>query len=382
MALHGQEITVLGAGIGGLTAALALSARGARVRVFEQAEALSEVGAGIQIAHNGMAVLRALGLFQDAPVPAVSSSGVDLRDYRRGRLLMRLPPPAAGPTWYFHRADLIATLARAAQAAGVRIELGQKAQSVSSVGAAACIRFASGRRFETPCLIAADGMRGAGRASISGDNAPRFSGQVAYRALVPGRPDAPHRATLTMAPGRHAVTYPLRGGALTNIVAFQERRDWTRDSWRDRADPAEVRAIFADFGGGVGELFRQIDAVHLWALYLHPVAPVWHHGAIALLGDAAHPTLPYMAQGACMAIEDAWVLAHCLDQGGDFAAYQARRMARVQRVVATAGANARRFHARSPLREIGQIGLTLAGRWLAPRYDWIYGHDVTASAAK
>ncbi|TMV14694.1 FAD-dependent monooxygenase [Arenibacterium halophilum] len=380
MALTGQEITVLGAGIGGLTAALALARRGARVRVLEQAEALTEVGAGIQIAQNGMVVLRALGVFDDPP-PAVCSQGVDLRDYRAGRLVMRLPPPAAGPTWYFHRADLIKTLARAAQAAGVNIELGQTAVAVSTVGGAACIHLASGREMETPLLIAADGMRGPGRAAVAGDTIAEFSGQVAYRALVPGQPGAPERATLTMAPGRHAVTYPLRDGKVTNIVAFQERRDWERDSWRDTIDAAEVRATFADFGGPVGQLFQRIETAHIWALYLHPVASQWHKGAIALLGDAAHPTLPYMAQGACMAIEDAWVLADCLTNDGGFAAYQARRIERVRRVVAAAGANAWRFHARSPMREIGQLGLTVAGRWLAPRYTWLYGHDVTSSPA-
>ena len=377
MELKGREITVLGAGIGGLTAALALARRGAQVRVLEQAAELAEVGAGIQISQNGMVVLRALDVFGDIPAGAVRSDGVELRDFRAGRVVTRLPPPKAGPTWYFHRADLLASLETAALEAGVRIELGQQVVGLDQSGETVTVKLADGSRIESPLVIGADGVRGVSRAYVCGQQEARFSGQAAWRAIVPAAGGEPTRALLTMAPGRHVVTYPLREGAWMNIVAVEDRRDWRQESWRAEGDVAEFHARFGDFGGEVGALLRRVDRVHLWGLHLHPVAESWHRGQVAILGDAAHPTLPFMAQGACLAIEDGWVLAQSLTEGV-LAQYEAMRIDRARRVVAAARGNTWKFHAPSPFREIGQIALRLGGERLAPRFEWIYGADVTA----
>jgi salicylate hydroxylase len=370
---------VLGAGIGGLTAAIALTRAGARVRIVEQAPALGEVGAGIQLSHNAMVALDALGIGDAVRRAGLRSGGTMLCDMEAGRTVLPVPPPAAGPTWYLHRADLIEVLAHAASESGVRFDLGRAVVGIDIAPDRAVLRFRDGPDMAAGLLIAADGARGPGRRAIEGAGDPRFSGQVAWRAVVPweaGAGDAVAR--LAMGPGRHVVTYPLREGRLMNLVAVEERRDWRTDSWSTRGDAAELRARFSGFGGQAGAVIKRVEEVYLWALYLHPVAPVWWRGPVALLGDAAHPTLPFMAQGACLAIEDAYVLAQEMAVGpGGFARYEARRKDRAGRVVAMASGNTWRFHLRTPWRQIAQAILRVAGQRAAPRIGWIYAHDVT-----
>ncbi|MDU9003828.1 FAD-dependent monooxygenase [Sedimentitalea todarodis] len=383
MALKDLDIVVVGAGIGGLATALALRQTGARVRVLEQAVELSEIGAGLQISANGMVVLRALGVVpQGSGGPGVRSDGTIIRDYRTGRRVTTLPPPTAGPTYYFHRADLIDLLHSAAERAGVDLVLAQQVASYDARGGQPSVETVDGQVHLANLVIAADGGRSRLRDTLAGPGAPRFTGQVAWRATISGQnADLDPRAVLTMGPGRHIVTYPLRGGRQTNIVAVEERTDWREEGWRHQGDPEDLKRRFSGFGGEVAEQLAAVKAVHLWALFLHPVASRWQDGRLALVGDAAHPTLPFMAQGACLALEDAWVLARSLSQTGDPATglttYEATRKHRAQRVVAAASANARNFHYKSPMRQLAQLGLIALGPRIARRYDWIYAHDVT-----
>lgn len=371
---------MIGAGIGGMAVAVALAQRGLPVQVLERADALEEVGAGLQVSANGMAVLRALGVVGDSPADATRSDGTEIRDFATGRLVMRMPPPAAGPTWYFHRADLLTLLLARARALGVRIALGQEVRAYETGSSGIWLHLAGGERRAAGLAIAADGGQSVARQWVDGHSRAQFSRQVAWRALVSGCEGVESRAVLSMGPGRHVVTYPLRGGRLTNIVAVEERDDWTEEGWRLAGDPAALQARFQGFGGATGELLRRVESAHLWALYLHPVAQRWHRDGLVLLGDAAHPTLPFMAQGACLALEDAWVLADCLAiQGAEgMARYQDIRRPRARAVVAAAASNARKFHLRGLARWGAQAALRLAGGRLAPRYEWIYGHDVTA----
>jgi salicylate hydroxylase len=232
-------------------------------------------------------------------------------------------------------------------------------------------------------VIAADGGQSRARRLLNPTGAAEFSKQVAWRAVIPwhGENDYEASAALSMGPGRHVVTYPLRGGSLLNIVAVEERQDWTKEGWRQEGDPNDLRAKFADFGDDVGDILQQVEKAYLWALYLHPVAECWHRGRMALLGDAAHPTLPFMAQGACMALEDAWAIAICLDRSGTagqaLSRYQGLRHVRVSRVVATAAGNATKFHFAPPMNWLAQGALMAMGARFAPRYAWIYGYDVT-----
>ncbi len=382
MKINGLKFCVVGGGIGGLAAALALRQRGAQVTVLEQAPALTEVGAGLQISANGMSVLRVLRVAGDQPEAAQLSYGTILCDYRKGRVISRIPAPAAGPTFYYHRADLLEVLRQASEDAGVDIRLGARVQTVHKHPSEAEIVLDDGERLRAECVIAADGGRSALRPILNGPEAPAFTHQIAWRATVPweDRVERP-QASLTMGPGRHVVTYPLRDQHLMNVVAIEERSDWQQEGWRVEGDPNELRARFADFGGPVRDILTKVEETHLWALFLRPVAERWQNGRLVLLGDAAHPTLPFMAQGACLALEDAWVLARSFDsQSGvrqALAAYEAARQRRAQHVVAAASANARNFHLRGPMRLAAQAVLAAIGPRLTRKFDWIYNYDPT-----
>lgn len=383
MNISGLKFGVIGGGIGGLSVALALRQRGARVTVFEQAAELAEVGAGLQISANGMVVLRALGIAGDTPVAGLKSYGTELRDYRAGRSISQIPAPAAGPTFYYHRADLLGLLHEAAAREGVELRLGAQVAHVRKHPTEAEIVLKDGARVCVECAIAADGGRSAIRSLVNGVETPEFTHQVAWRSTIPWRRrNHTPRAVLTMGPGRHVVTYPLRDQKLMNIVAVEERSDWREEGWRRRGDPEDLQQRFADFGGEVGDILKQVQEPHLWALFLRPVAQTWQNGRMALLGDAAHPTLPFMAQGACLALEDTWALIRSFkDQSGisqALAAYEARRRPRAEKVVAAAGSNARNFHLHGPKRLAAQLALMAVGSKLSKKYDWIYSYDVTA----
>jgi salicylate hydroxylase len=237
--------------------------------------------------------------------------------------------------------------------------------------------------------IAADGLRSPARAAHFAATPPRFTGNVAWRGLVDaaGLPDELHRpvARVTMAPGRHLVTYPLRGGRLVNFVAVEERAAWTAEGWMQPDDPANLRRAFAGWTGAAGALLAAVESCHLWGLFDHPPLPHWAAGRLALLGDACHPMLPFLAQGATMALEDAWVLADELDLARDpargLAAYEAARLPRATRVQRAAARNGRVYHLRPGLRDAAHLGLglasTLAPGLLAGRFDWLFGADVT-----
>jgi salicylate hydroxylase len=386
MALHGLNIAVLGGGIGGLAAALALRARGADVRVLEQADAIREVGAGIQISPNGLRVLEALGLGQGFRRISVPGQAVSLRDYRAGREVLRmdLSGLATGQEYRFvHRADLIDLLAGAARDAGVQIRLLQKARSVVP-GPRPEVQLCTGDSVHADLVIGADGLHSVLRPVLNGPANPFFTGQVAWRAVVRNTVGHPNEAHVHMGPGRHMVSYPLRGGEFVNIVAVEERKGWVDEGWSHTDDAANLRRAFAGFGGMVPELLAHVSDPGLWGLFRHPVAEVWHGQGVALLGDGAHPTLPFLAQGANMALEDAWVLGDVLARSGAAGLddYQTRRRPRVSRAIETANGNAWKYHLRNPLiRGVAHLGLGLIGR-VAPdkmlhQFDWLYTHDVT-----
>ncbi|PRX35024.1 salicylate hydroxylase [Meinhardsimonia xiamenensis] len=391
--LRGREIAVVGGGIAGLSLALALALRGARVRVMERAARIEEVGAGLQISPNGHAVLRALGVAEAVEARAVRGRVVRLRDGLSGRDVLRLDLAGRHPERRFlfvHRADLVASLAAGARAAGVEIETGAEVAAVKEEGEAVRLVLAGGEAREAELAIGADGIHSRLRPILNGAAAPFFTGQAAWRALVPATGAEPPEVSVFMGPGRHLVRYPLRGGALVNIVAVEERREWAAEGWHQRDEPARLRAAFAGFAPEVGRLLERVEEVFLWGLFRHPVARRWHSERLAILGDAAHPTLPFLAQGANMALEDAWVLARCLDEeepSRALAAYQAARRARVVRAIEAANANARNYHLANPLLRGLAHGVLRLGGALFPhaalsRFEWLYGHDVTAGEGK
>lgn len=388
MGLEGQKITVAGAGIGGLTAAIALSRRGAQVTVLEQAAEITEVGAGIQVSPNGFAVLKALGLGEAFRAIATQGEAVELRDYRAGNLVARLDLgllPQDQPYFFVHRADLIEVLAEAARDSGVRIRLLQQVDSVRLEDRPE-LQMANGDTLRAELLIGAEGIHSKLRQTLNGVQAPFFTRQTAWRATIPNVIGHPNVSRVYMGPRQHMVTYPLRGGEIINIVAVQERTGWAEEGWMHEDDPENLRQAFAGYGGEAKRMLDAVERVGFWGLFRHPVAPVWHKGRAAILGDAAHPTLPFMAQGAVMAMEDAWVLADALDAAetveAGLAAYQARREARVKKVIEAANGNAWKYHLSFPPIRLGaHLGLralsTLAPKRLMQQFDWIYRHDVT-----
>ena len=386
-----QDVTILGAGVAGLTAALALARRGFVVTVLEQADAIREVGAGLQISPNAAVVLRALGLGDALDAARGRAEALRLCDGLTGETvlamdLIRLRPEQG--YHFLHRADLIDMLERAARAAAVEIRLLQRIEAVDLAGARPRLLTAQGAEIKVGLLIGADGLHSRVRAALNGVEKPFFTGQVAWRALVPEAPGAAPVAEVHMGPGRHLVSYPLRGGQLRNIVAVEERNRWVEEGWSLRDDPMEMRLAFEQFSPRVRGWLERVEDVYLWGLFRHPVAAQWHrilpHGAAAILGDAAHPTLPFLAQGAAMGIEDAWTLAAHLAQAPAAKAlpqWQAARRPRCARIVAAANGNARAYHLAGPLRGMAHLGLKL-GSALRPgfalsRFDWLYGHDVT-----
>jgi len=385
-ALAEREVTVIGAGVAGLAVARAMALRGARVTVLEQAAEIGEVGAGLQIAPNGGRVLAALGLGSELEAASMASRAVVLRGHRRGRAVLRMELAGRGRFALIHRADLIALLEAGARDAGVTIETGARVASVWLGRHGTVLELADGTRRAAALTIGADGVHSRARAALLGDAAPSFTGQVAWRATIPAPAGTPVEAQVFMGPGRHLVAYPLRAGRLLNLVAVEERGAWAEEGWRHAGDPVALRRAFAGFGGPVPGWLAAVETAMLWGLFRHPVAARWHAPGLALLGDAAHPTLPFLAQGACMALEDAWVLAEALDghttAEAALAAYQAAREGRVRRIVDAATANARNYHLRGPVRVVAHAAMRASGaaggRAALGRFDWLYGFDPTA----
>ena len=379
--MSGLNITIAGAGIGGLAASIALARNGHRVRVAEQAPKITEVGAGLQISPNGVAVLRALGLSEALAANAVRGEAVSLRDGASGQGIARLDLTQLGDArpWYFiHRAALIDLLADGAAKAGVTVETNCRIDPGPD-----------GTPLEgDDLLIGADGLKSALRKRIEDARKPFFTGQVAWRAVIP-EGKAARLVEVFMGPGRHLVTYPLTGGR-RNIVAVEEREGWAEEGWSHEDHPANLRGAFSGFSDQVQSWLQKVETVHLWGLFRHEVAHRWAHGGQVLLGDAAHPTLPFLAQGANLALEDAWVLAtalqdHPLEEA--LAHYQDVRRPRATQVVAAAEKNARNYHLRpGPSRFVAHSALKLASRFtpklLLNRFDWLYGHDVTSEVSE
>ena len=363
------HVEIIGGGIAGLTAALAFAKQGASVCVSERAPALTEVGAGLQITPNAGRALQALGVWDALVARGVVAQAVVPMDGVSGRAVTRFDLSQQSPHYLFlHRATLIDVLAEAVMEAGGAVKLGH-VPDLDNLP-------------PHDLLIGAEGLRSGLRVRLNGAAEPFFTGQVAWRAIVP-QESAPE-ARIWMMPHQHVVTYPLTGGRL-NIVAVQERTTWAAEGWSHADDPAHLRAAFAKAAPDLWAILDKVDQVNLWGLFRHPVAATWVGDKAAIIGDAAHPTLPFLAQGANLAIEDAFVLARsCCDFGikNGLQHYENERKSRVMRAIAAANANARNYHLSSVQRHVAFAGLKVLGA-VAPsaflnRLSWLYDHDVTA----
>jgi len=387
-----KKILIAGAGIGGLCAALALVKRGFNVVLFEQAVTLSELGAGLQLSPNAMQVLNELGLGEQLLSHAFSPLNATMRDYRSGAEYFSLPLGEPCMSRYgaeylhIHRADLQDVLYQSALAWGVNITLNTVVSSYQQSTDDVQVILANGDRIKGDVLLGADGIRSRIHTQMLGQTPAQFTGQVAWRGIVPvdrlPKTLVKPNANLWVGPGRHFVSYYLRGGSQVNFVAVEERTTWTKDSWHERGDIEQLRGAFTGWHPQVTEVLAAADECFLWALFDRPPLSKWVDGKVALLGDACHPMLPFLAQGAAMAIEDAYVLAAMLARYSDTATalqnYQAQRLPRTRKIQAMARANARLYHMSNGL-EISKLWAlklaakampSLASRPLEPIYAY------------
>lgn len=382
-----RSIAVVGGGIGGLTAAVALLRAGFDVRVYERSGGFCEVGAGIRLGPNCTRILRDLDL-----LPAIERMGVRPRtfEFRRwddGRVLSTTPLGAdlervyGAPYLHAHRGHLVEQLAAAVPAD--RLEFGRRCVGVRVRGERAEVEFADGQRVEADLVIGADGIHSAVRTAVCGAEAPRFTGHVAYRGLVPAERLAhlsiERNCTVWPGPGSHVVHYFVAAGRLLDVVCITEERSWTRESWTDEGDIAQMRAAYLGWHPMVTAIIDALGTPLKWALFDRDPLPRWSRGPVTLLGDACHAMLPYAAQGAAQAIEDAAVLTACLvalagrDPGRALASYELLRRDRTSKIQAMSRANGHRFHLPDGPEQQARDVAIAAGFGAAPEIDWLYG---------
>jgi salicylate hydroxylase len=390
-----KSVLVAGAGIGGLCAAVALARRGISVEVLEQTSVLAEVGAGVQMSPNAVKVLANLGLDKRVEAVAFEPDGGEMRHYKSGKTISYTPFKNAcerryGAKYYHvHRADLHKVLYDAALELGVSVRLDTKIASYDQSGGTVRAVSTDGRSFQGDVLVGADGIHSAVRAQMLGPDEAEFTGQIAWRAVIPVENLPPNlirpNATVWIGPGRHVVTYYVRGGTLVNLAAFQDKDHWPSESWRAKGDINEFRNAFKGWHTEVGTLVEAASDCFVWALYAREPLSTWSEGHVTLLGDACHPMLPYMSQGAAMAIEDSYVLADRLSRKGMTIAqalmdYERCRKPRTSMVQAGSRKNGKLFHMSGGLRSWGRltalrIAATLQGGTAHSRVDPLYEYD-------
>ncbi|ANN69137.1 FAD-dependent monooxygenase [Bordetella bronchialis] len=392
------RVGIIGGGIGGAALANALALRGIEVRLFERTAAFGQVGAGIQMTPNAVKVLKALGLAEDLRGIGFLPQALVGRNWKTAREQFRMPlvdecPRLYGAEFYHvHRADLHQILVRRIPESSV--SLSSACASVRNEGAAAVATFEDGSQYEADVIVGADGVRSVVRRDLFGDEAPRFTGNMCYRAVVPFdampsfvSPDS----SFWMGPHGHVVTYYVSRGKAVNIVAVNETSQWVEESWNAPSSREELLGAFRGWHANLQRLFERADTVFKWGLFDRDPMATWHQGRITLLGDAAHPMLPFLSQGAAMAIEDSLVLAAALDaHGANVSAalrdYEAERLPRTSRVQLESRERGRTYHLPTRWEQIKRdVGYWWRGLFNPHaggiRANWVYEYDATAFRA-
>ena len=385
-----MKITVVGGGIGGLTAALALRQAGFEVEVYEQAPELVQIGGGINMGPNAVRILRRLGLTTGLDCEGVRPLFTHQRRWEDGRTLQRAPLNPlceelfGAPHITIHRADLLAIIASGFPAE--HIHLGHRLIGLENKSDLVEAWFDNGIRITTDILVGADGINSAVSAALFGEELPVFAGCVAYRGLVP----AERLADLGLetgnqswvGPGAHLVHYPVSRGRLLNFVGWTEHDEWNREDWTDRAVTTRALAAFEGWHPQVRQIISAADTCFIWALFDRDPLPQWSIGRATLLGDACHPMYPFMGQGAAQAIEDGAALAACLLAAGnaDPAAalkdYERLRLPRVTRLQDMSRANKTRFHMHDgPAQETRDAEWAKAADRSPDALRWLYDYD-------
>jgi salicylate hydroxylase len=390
------QILIVGAGIGGLTAALALLRKGFDVDVYEQAPELGEVGAGVQISPNGNRVLHELGVLDEVRKTAVETQSKEIRLWNTGQTwklfdLGTISVERYGmPYLTVYRPDLHAALAQ-----GVRrikpdaIHLDARCVGLEQRGARVSIRLHDGRTAEGDALVGADGVHSGIRAQLFGADKPQFTGIIAWRTIAPMERLPKHLNRMVgsnwVGKGGHVVHYPVRRGELMNCNSLIERNDWTIESWSTVGDLNECLRDFAGWHDDIHQIFRNGRSLAKWALMLREPMARWSQGHVTLLGDACHAMLPMLAQGAVMALEDGFILARCFEKYGEdipavLRAYEAARLERANRTITGSADNARRFHNPALASKEGAqayVDREWSEERIKQRYEWLFTYDVT-----
>jgi salicylate hydroxylase len=389
------KVLIAGGGIGGMTAALALLRRGIDVQVFEQAPELREVGAGLQLSANALRVLYQLGVGDALRAVACEADGKEIRLWNSGQTWKLFDLGANSVAQYgysyflLYRPDLHRVLADAVRAIKAdAILLGASCSGYRQSADGVQLQLADGRTFEGDVLIGADGVHSQIRSQLVGPDKPVFSGCLAWRGVMPMARLPVHlrRAVGTnwVGPGAHVIHYPLRGGELMNFVGIIERDDWQVESWTQQGTHEECHGHFKGWHADVHTLIDHIDTPFKWALMGREPLQQWSQGRVTMLGDACHPTLPFLAQGAVMALEDGYILARCVEKYQDDLSlalhkYEAARIERTTRIVLRSTENGRRFH--NPALASAEGAAEYVDReWAEPkvreRYDWLFSYNV------
>ena len=390
------RIVVIGGGIGGLTAAHALLRRGMEVQVYEAAPELKEIGAGVALGANAMKALRSLDLEQPVRDVAYEGEYQYLRNWKTGRVIAKTRRESRfGATGCsVHRADLLDVLSSQLPDNARSVQLAARCVSVENRDGGAIARFQDGSEVGADVIIGADGIHSAVRGSIIGPDKPRFTGKICYRCLVrtddiPGGLFEGAGATW-LGPHGTIVVYMVRRGELVNVVCHYDDDSWREESWIREVDRQEVIDRYAGWHESLMRLFSVSKVHYKWALHDREPLDHWTVGRVTLLGDAAHPMLPYLGQGACQAMEDGVVLARAIEaQPDDLSAalklYENTRLARANRVVLSARARGVDNHLVSPIAAFKRDMLIAIRRHFGKdpsgrRSAWIPDYDAASVA--
>jgi salicylate hydroxylase len=389
-----MKAIVIGGGIGGMATALSLRHEGMEVEVYEQAPALAEIGAGLQIAPSAGRVLTKLGLGAELARLAIPMELLEMRDLRTDRAIHAVSPSWGGPFYQVHRPDLLGMLVDALPAHVVR--LGERAVGFAEEANGVTVNFESGRTVRGDVLIGADGIHSRVRHQLFGEQELDFSHIVAWRALIPREAIAhmnlPRNCHVWLGARRSAVAYWVHAGELLNFIGMVPAQEAADESWTATGDLTAFRRSYAGSCPRLQAIIDEIDTPFITGYYFRYPLPTWSRGRVTLLGDAAHPMHPFLAQGACQAIEDAAVLGHVLGAAREsevpraLAEYEARRMPRASRVQNSSRTLEHVWHMSDPA-EIVQRNRTLRSvAEIDPNadsiYGWVYRYDVDANASR
>ncbi|MFZ0523600.1 MAG: FAD-dependent monooxygenase [Candidatus Acidiferrales bacterium] len=392
---RGLRVGIIGGGIGGLTLAATLAKVGIDAHLFERAPAFGEVGAGIQVTPNAVKVIRELGRWDELRRVSFLPQSIVGRNWHSGKVAFRTPLAAECPRLYgaeffhTHRADLHRILLSLVPTNAAT--LSAQCVAVVETRQSAIAKFADGSEFEADLIVGADGIQSTVRKSLFGETAPRFTGNMCWRALIPLEkpnfdlvgPDS----SFWLGPKGHVVTYYVNAGRAVNVVAIREAEAWVEESWNVRSSREELLAGYPNWHPNVLNLFSMAENIFKWGLFDRDPMTSWSSERVTLLGDAAHPMLPFLSQGAAMAIEDGYVLGAVLAENSEPAAafkkYQSLRLPRTSRVQLESRKRGETYHMSSPLKRWYRDALYRLKQMVNPQTtgiqaNWVYSYNAVS----